>query len=292
MKKKPLSPTNDYVFKRIFTDNKYSLSNFLHAVLVLDPEEFLKMEVADPALVPNSPEEKRSILDIKIITKSDKVINIEVQVQKQDFIWKRVQYYSARLLSEQATKGSRYSQLPQAITILVTNFLLIDDDIAHHSFRLFDEKNKVRFQDSSQIDILELPKAKKMEQSELSSWLLFLGGKTEEDFEMAAQSNPAVKEAWDFLKILSADETARAYAKARDKELMDIRSAKEEGKAEGKAEGRAEEKAEMVLNLLRLNIPLDAITSASGLTIEAVEALASKIDQPAKKPKASKSPKK
>ena len=284
MKKKPLSPTNDYVFKRIFTGNKYSLSNFLHAVLALDPEEFLKMEVADPALVPNSPEEKRSILDIKIITKSDKVINIEVQVQKQDFIWKRVQYYSARLLSEQATKGSRYSQLPQAITILVTNFLLIDDDIAHHSFRLFDEKNKVRFQDSSQIDILELPKAKKMEQSELSSWLLFLGGKTEEDFEMAAQSNPAVKEAWDFLKILSADETARAYAKARDKELMDIRSAKAEGKAEGKAE--------MVLNLLRLNIPLDAITSASGLTIEAVEALASKIDQPAKKPKASKSPKK
>ena len=143
-----------------------------------------------------------------------------------------------------------------------------------------------------------------MEQSELSSWLLFLGGKTEEDFEMAAQSNPAVKEAWDYLKVLSADETARAYALAREKELMDIRSTFGEGEEKGRKlgekkglklgekKGKEVERQRMVLNLLRQNVPLDVITSASGLTIKEVEALASKIDQPVKTPKASKLPKK
>ena len=84
---------------------------------------------------------------------------------------------------------------------------------------------------------------------------------------------------------MSADETERAYALAREKELMDFRSAisesfekgKEEGLKHWKKKGMEMERRRIVLNRLRLKFPLDVIASASGLTIEEVEALASEI---------------
>ena len=75
------------------------LISFLCAVLALSENEIQDVQIFDPYLDPNSSEEKKSILDIKLRTRSGSVINIEVQVKNQDFIWKRIQYYHSRLHS-------------------------------------------------------------------------------------------------------------------------------------------------------------------------------------------------
>ena len=128
MGNKPLSPTNDYVFKRLFTENISLLSDFLHAVLGLQPEECRNIQILDPHLGPESIDEKRSVLDIKIHTRAGSVIDIEVQVQEQDFIWQRVQYYCARLLAEQGKRGKEYEELPKVVSILIADFSMMKED--------------------------------------------------------------------------------------------------------------------------------------------------------------------
>jgi len=50
MEFKPLSPTNDFVFKKVFGENLTVLEDFLQAVLDLPPEEYRGLTVVDPKL--------------------------------------------------------------------------------------------------------------------------------------------------------------------------------------------------------------------------------------------------
>jgi predicted transposase/invertase (TIGR01784 family) len=124
-------------------------------VLDLPPEEYKGLEVLDPNLRPENIGEKHCVLDIKLHTRSGKVIDIEIQAKYQEFIWKRIQCYGAKLLAEQIKSGDEYDQIPHVITILIADFVLIkEDDVLHHCFRLYDEKTKIRFPDSMEIDVL------------------------------------------------------------------------------------------------------------------------------------------
>jgi predicted transposase/invertase (TIGR01784 family) len=280
MDNKPLSPTNDYVFKRLFTENISLLSDFLHAVLGLQPEDCQNIQVLDPHLKPESVDEKRSVLDIKVNTKTGSVIDIEVQVKEQDFIWQRVQYYCARLLAEQGKRGGEYEQLPKVISILIADFSMMEEDgVAHHCFRFYDEKNKVRFQDSMQIDILEIPKVREKDQSKLADWLRFFAAREEEAFTMLAQTSPAMAEAWGVIKELSADESARMIAESREKALMDfnsaVGSALRKGERKGLQKGRQAERLEVARNALREKLPFETVVRLTGLSLEEVKQLAS-----------------
>jgi hypothetical protein len=50
MDQKPLSPKNDFVFRKVFGENMTVLSGFLQAVLDLPVEEYQGIEVVDPHL--------------------------------------------------------------------------------------------------------------------------------------------------------------------------------------------------------------------------------------------------
>jgi predicted transposase/invertase (TIGR01784 family) len=106
-------------------ENMIVLDSFLKSVLDVPAEEYQGLEVLDPVLHPENLEDKRCILDIKLHTKSGKVIDIEIQARYQNFIWKRIQYYAAKLLVYQAKSGEKYDQLPQVIKILIADFEMI-----------------------------------------------------------------------------------------------------------------------------------------------------------------------
>jgi predicted transposase/invertase (TIGR01784 family) len=86
--------------------------------LDLDAKEYTKLVVGDPNMSPDSIENRHCILDIKLHTVSGKAIDIEIQVQFKKSIWKRVKYYNAMMLAEQAVSGGNYKDIPQAISIL------------------------------------------------------------------------------------------------------------------------------------------------------------------------------
>jgi predicted transposase/invertase (TIGR01784 family) len=293
MEIKPLSPRYDVVFKNIFGEQHISvLADFLRSVLDLPADEYQEISVKDPHLLRKHKSGKLGILVLRITTKSGNALHIELQVAPQPSIWKRIQYYNARLLTDQIVSGDDYGKINRAISILISYPVLIEEHKEFHTrFRMYDERTKMCYPDSSEIHVLEVQKAQGAENSPLANWLRFFAAETTEEFEMTAQTNPAIAEAWGVIKYLSADEESRRLAEYEEMARRDeadrqqgayIKGQEEgrlEGRREGLQEGRQEGIYSVVKNLLRKKMPYDDIADATGLSVEEIERLAADRSQ-------------
>ncbi len=278
MKQKPLSPTNDFVFKKIFGENVAILSDFLKSVLDLPQDEYQGLLVVDPHLSRDSMEDKLGILDIKIKTRTRKTIDVEVQVRAQPSIWKRMQYYTASMYVGQVQSGRKYEQLTNAISILVADFVLVrENDEYHNRFRLYDERTKAHFPDSIEVNTLEIPKVREGDRTKLSDWLKFFAAKTEEEFMTVAQKNPSIAEAWGIVKTLSADEESRLLAESREKARMDFEDRFDGAYREGEQKGERKGRLETARNALRKNIPIETIAELTGISLSEIRQLADEL---------------
>jgi predicted transposase/invertase (TIGR01784 family) len=244
--------------------------------------------VVDPNLDREFIEDKLGVLDVKIHTGSGKVIDIEVQIRPQRSIWKRLLFYTSKMVVEQVKSGYQYEQIHRVISILIADFVMVAENAAYHTrFRLYDEHSGARFPDSIEIHVLELPKLHEADGTPLGNWLRFFSAKTEEDFMTVAQTSPAIKEAWGRIKVLSGDERARALADAREKARMDLDSwlgdaryeGLQAGRQEGLQAGRQEEKREIARKLLREQMPVETVAGLTGLSLEDIHRLAAGIER-------------
>ena len=71
--------TNNYAFRKLFKMN-YIARGFLIALLGLDEEDVVKLEVIDPFEEGENEEEKEGILDIKIYLNDNKKINMKCRI--------------------------------------------------------------------------------------------------------------------------------------------------------------------------------------------------------------------
>ncbi len=87
---------SDLVFRIFFADerNKEDLLCLLKAILCIPENEYDEIEIIDPHLLPEYIDDKYSIIDIKLHTKSKKIIHIEIQLQVTPELKKRVIFYS------------------------------------------------------------------------------------------------------------------------------------------------------------------------------------------------------
>jgi predicted transposase/invertase (TIGR01784 family) len=283
---KLLSPMNDFVFKKVFGENMVILKDLFKAMLTLPAEDYESLTVVDPNLDREFLEDKLGVLDVKVLTGSGKVIDIEVQIKPQRALWERMLFYTSRMVVEQVKSGYQYDQIHRVISILITDFVVVTDSKAYHNcFRLYDEKSGARFKNSIEIHILELPKMHEADGTQLGNWLRFLSAKTEEEFMAVAQTSPVINEAWGMIKVLSGDERARALADAREKARMDLDSwlgdaryeGRQEGLQAGEQKGRQEEKLGLARNLLREKMPVETIVRLTGLSFEDVKQLAADL---------------
>jgi predicted transposase/invertase (TIGR01784 family) len=181
-------------------------------------------------------------------------------------------FYSAKLLLEQIKKGNKYEKINRVITIYIADHIFIKENDAYHNrFRLYDENTQMRFPDSIEINTLEIPKVREPDESQLGNWMRFFSAKNEEDFEMLAQINPAIAEAWGVVKILSGDERARALADAREKARMDYEDNYDGAYQDGEQKGRLD----VARKALQKKMPHDVISDLTGLSLEEVKQLAS-----------------
>jgi predicted transposase/invertase (TIGR01784 family) len=150
------------------------LRDFLKSVLDLPAGDYKNLAVVDPNLDREYIEDKLGILDIKVTTGSGKVVDIEVQVRQQRSIWKRMLFYTSRMLVEQVKSGHQYDRINRTISILIADFVMIrENDAYRNCFRLYDEKTKARYPDSIEINVLELPKIHQADGTQLGNWMRF-----------------------------------------------------------------------------------------------------------------------
>ena len=277
-----LSPRNDYVFKRLLGDPAHTdlLVDFLLSILDLPKKEYKSLVIVNPYLPGDYPGDKESILDVKITTKSKKVINVEIQVEPFSSLPERILFYTARMVSEQIKESEDYDTIKRVTSILITDHILHKGYTEYHQhFRLRNKSGRLLFTDKLEIHTIELPKVPSVpDDTELWKWPRFFAARTKGDFEMVSKTNPVIAKAYTVLQELSTDERTRQLAESREKfrrdEAARRNDAKAAGEKRGEKRGRAKERAELIQNMLQNGISPAQIAIMTKLPLAEVKRLA------------------
>ncbi|MTH41892.1 Rpn family recombination-promoting nuclease/putative transposase, partial [Turicibacter sanguinis] len=175
-----LPPKMDFVFKRIFGNEKHPnvLISFLNAVL--NPIDLIEsVELKDTTIEKNHLEDKYSRLDVKAITNKGEHINIEIQLKDEYNMIKRSLYYWSKLYEGQLESGENYQKLSRTICINLLDFHLLNHSNFHSVYRLKDCRTNEELTDVMELHFIELKKMKDVQRvedvkSKLEAWLYFI----------------------------------------------------------------------------------------------------------------------
>lgn len=278
-----VSPLEDFAFKQIFGEqqNIDNTKAFLKTLLDVPEEDYSKLTVVNPNLGKIIRRGKTGVVDIKLTTKSGRIIHIELQVEKRANTRNRISYYSSRQLSDQLKWGDDYDKLHQVISIVICNHNLLEEEdgyVTEYGFK--NDKNR-SFTKLQRLIILELPKLPETEDSAIWPWLQFFKCKTKEDFEMLAKKHPELKKPINYAKKMSLFEQWRDIRFHRNLQKVDDRMLllqwKIEGHAEGHAKGHAEgqkaEKLNAARNALAEGLTAEVVQKITGLDLETIRGL-------------------
>ncbi|MDR0503505.1 MAG: Rpn family recombination-promoting nuclease/putative transposase, partial [Treponema sp.] len=296
-----ISPLQDFAFSQIF-GNQQNIGNtaaFLKALLDIPKDDYDRLTVVNPILGRLSRKEKAGIVDVLLNTKSGRVIHIELQVEKRHNMKSRIMYYAARNLGDQLSWGDDYKELHQAVSIVICNHnLLEEEDDYINEYMLRNEKNRL-FTDLVKVVILELPKLPETEDGEVWRWMKFLKCQRKEEYEMLGKKYPELEKPIYCAKKMSLWKSIRYLHMQRNLRKVDERMLLEqwkidgraEGRAEGIAEGRAEGryeglaegitegKREVVKKALSKGISLEVVCEITGLDLETIQRLNSESNE-------------
>ena len=269
---KILLPKVDVIFRLLFGDkrNIEILTDFLKSVLELPEDEYESITLEDTHLKRETVDDKLGIVDVRLTTKSGKIVHIEMQILEQDDFPERVTYYNAKMLVTQLKSGNDY-KFQKTISIVISDFEIVENSPkCHHKFQLNDVETGVKFTDVIEINTLELGKIPSQDQSKTKyDWLRFLKAEREEEFDMLAKKNPVIKQAVVELKRLSQTEEAQRLYDARQKAIWD-----ESSRLRTALNKRD---AEIISNAIKMGLSSEQIAEMTGLSLSEVEKHRSKV---------------
>ena len=111
-----LSPTNDYVFKRIFSESPELLLNLIND-LRYDMPKIASVEILNPNIEPSELQSKYIVLDVLASDPNGNCYNVEIQVRKYSAWPKRGIFYLARTLGRQLKTGEDYQSFRASIVL-------------------------------------------------------------------------------------------------------------------------------------------------------------------------------
>ena len=277
-----LSPKVDFVFKKIFGNEKHPriLISFLNAVI--KPKDLIKsVEIKNTDIEKEHIEDKYSRLDIKAVTNNGEYINIEIQVKNEYNMIKRSLYYWSKMFESQIVKGDDYDALSRTICINVLDFKYLKNDKFHNCYRLKEKETNEELTDTMELHFIEIPKLRKLKNAEeisdmLEAWITFIQSPTSEVINKLEMTNDEIKEAKEELLRLSADDKERERYEKRQESLLEqnslLANAERKGIAKGIKEGAKNKELEIAKNLLDI-LDDNTISEKTGLSLEEVRQL-------------------
>lgn len=253
-----MSPKVDFAFKEIMFNDKVR-KGFLSAVLGIPVNKIKKTVLKNTNLQKIHADEKQGILDVYLVMNDDTEIDIEIQLAYMASWSNRSAFYVSKMLVEQINIDKKYSNFQKCIGINLLDFNYIKDtDRFHTVYHISEDTEHFIYTDIMEWHVVELPKLPPIEDgTDLYNWIRFLKAERKEEFEMLAQKDEYIGEAYRQLEIISQDEQKRLEYTARQKAIYDYNTLMEENYNRGEAkgfergikQGRAEERKEMALSI-------------------------------------------
>jgi predicted transposase/invertase (TIGR01784 family) len=98
-------------------------------------------------------------VDVRLKTRSGKIIHVEIQRDNFPEMRKRIVFSDAKMITGQIRKGNDYKVIKRVISIIITDHPLISESPHyHHRFTFYDPETAVEFTDLIEIHTLEIPK--------------------------------------------------------------------------------------------------------------------------------------
>ena len=274
-----LPPKMDFVFKKIFGNEKHPniLISFLNAVL--NPSDPIKsVTLQDTTIEKEYLTDKYSRLDVRATTDKGEHINIEIQLDNKYNMIKRSLYYWSKLYEGQLESGNDYQKLARTICINLIDFNLLNHDKFHIVYRLKDCETHEELTDIIELHFIELKKMKHVKhadevKSKLEAWLHFINQPDSEVVRELEAVESEIKSAKAELIRLSGNKVERELFEKRRQAMLDEASAL----AFAEEKGAKKEKLEIAKNLIQKGLDNGFIVETTGLSLEEVEATRTKM---------------
>lgn len=197
----------------------------------------------------------------------------EVQLIDQGDMDKRTLFYWGKMYLENIKQGQDYTSLEKVITINILDFEFLGTETYQSSFHLWEDIEKdYMLTDVVEIHFLELPKFRKKKdkdyrENDIERWLMFLEKDISETTLKELMSlDTAIERAEQKIEYLSSDEETMRIYYERERSLHERTNIISSAEARGVEKG----KLEIVKNLLDMNISVEQIILATGLTEEEI----------------------
>jgi predicted transposase/invertase (TIGR01784 family) len=207
-----IPPLSDYIVRAIFGDQKNIAitAAFLRLFVDIPPEDYEEIRVVSPVLFRRWNRDKEGILDIKLVTKSGRIIHIEIQINPFKAMISRILYYQARLIADQIHSGEDFDRIHQVISVVILDHGLLPRrkeylnifelcnlkplEVEAGEAEILKQLVPEPFTDLQKIVIIELSKLP-VEDDGTALWphLRFFTCKSEEEMAMLATKHPEVK---------------------------------------------------------------------------------------------------
>ena len=266
---------NDYAFKKIFgsEENKDILIEFLSLATGIEKNDFNDIRIENNELQPQFYQDKAGRLDIKVILKDGKKIDIEMQNIYFSYYPKRSILYWCELFIESFKKGEAYSNLNKCIAINILNESFPLTDKLHSIYQILEIENHSQLDDVLAIHFLDLTKLKAIQETELEKWLLFIRTEDKKVREKLAEGNPMIAKANVVMNNFYSNEKERAAYQAAWRYESDRVSMLKETEEKAMAKGIKEGIISTAKKLIKMNIQIENIAEATGLTKEEIAKL-------------------
>ena len=306
MARKYLDPKADLTFKKVFGEHKNLMISFLNALLPLDKgKQVESIEYLPPEMVPDNPDKKNSIVDVRCEETGGRKLIVEMQLNWTTAFKERVLFNAAKAYVRQIDRSEKYRLLQPVYSLnLVNKVFEPDTENCYHHYSMVHNLDTKKRIDGLHLVFVELPKFKPQSFAEKKMAVLWLKFLTEIDEKTRAApqellDNPEVAQALEIMEVAAySDAELAAYDGYWDAvrveatimgelndaraDLLDAQAKVAEANARADAataerdaaiEKMRQDKLQTARNLKSMNLPNEQIVAATGLAAEEIDAL-------------------
>lgn len=248
-----INPLIDVAFKMVF-EEKNLLKSFLNSFLDFQINDLTVS--SQVKLSKETIDSKESFLDLKVVTDDGKVINIEIQLAKDNDFIKRSIFYSSKLVTQDLRISEDYGLVPKVISVNLLDFKRNAHQEQYFShYKLFDPSLNHTLDEGIEYYFIEFPKingsALDIQNSPFDRWLLFLKPDINHQlYEEVLRMDKNIEKAEDKLYHIQEDPVLKEKYDARFKNLTDeanrLHSAEENGIEKGHVQARKQTVARLI----------------------------------------------
>jgi len=212
--------TNDYMFRAVLQKNKKVLKGLSAALLHLPLQDIKAADILNPIELGEAFDDKAFVLDVKVLLNNSAIINLEMQVVKQDFWNDRSLSYLCSIFNN-LEKGENYTQVKPAYHIGIVDFSPFPDYPEFYAVhKMMNVKKHYIYNDKFTLNVLDLNQIALATDEDkaykIDYWARLFKAKSWEDLKMLAQKDDVFEETCNTVFTLNQDDKIRYWCEARE----------------------------------------------------------------------------